>query len=351
MARALGPPKYNIMRKEKIAFTSKAVEYMFNASFSMLETLYAKEKMVIITDENVYSHHFKIFEGYKSVVLAPGETHKQQKTVDGIISQLLEWQADKQTVIVGVGGGVVTDMAGYAASIYKRGVRLVQVPTSILAMVDAAVGGKNGVDVGAFKNQVGTIYQPDCVLFDYSFLQTLPKAEWINGFAEIIKHACIKDKIQFEFLAGKTIIDFINDPLLIAELIEKNVSIKINVVLKDELETGDRKLLNFGHTIGHAIEASYGLSHGHAISIGMVLAGKISMDVNNFSHIQQQQLVSLLKQYQLPVSFSFDKDKIWEILINDKKRENDNMSFILLDEIGVGIVKAIPLNQLKTLIQ
>lgn len=338
------------MRKQSVAFTNKTAEYIFDASFSMLEELFPKEKIVLVTDENVFEHHQSKFEGYKTIKLPAGEEYKQQKTVDGIIDQLLQWQADKQTVIVGIGGGVITDMAGYAAGIYKRGVRLVQVPTSVLAMVDAAVGGKNGVDVGPYKNQVGTIYQPEYILFDYSFLNTLPEAEWINGFAEIIKHACIKDAKQFEFLAGKTIKDFMQDPALVASLIEKNVGIKISIVLKDEQETGDRKLLNFGHTLGHAIEATYGLPHGHAISIGMVAAARISESINHFTAGEKQQVIDLLQQYQLPVTFSFDQEKIWEILINDKKRENDSMSFILLDAIGTGIVQPIPLTKLKSLI-
>ncbi|MBC7937352.1 MAG: 3-dehydroquinate synthase [Rhizobacter sp.] len=338
------------MRQQKVEFKSKAVEYIFDASFAMLEELFPKEKLVLITDENVFQHHSSKFEGYKTITLKAGEEHKQQNTVDHIINQLLQWQADKQTVIVGVGGGVITDMAGYAASIYKRGVKLVQVPTSILAMVDAAVGGKNGVDVGSYKNQVGTIYQPEFILFDYSFLPSLPEAEWINGFAEIIKHACIRDKAQFDFLAGKNISNFRNDPKLIASLIEKNVSIKISIVLKDEMETGDRKLLNFGHTVGHAIEATYNLPHGHAISIGMVLAGRISESVNNFTAYEQQQMTDLLAQYQLPVSFSFDKEKVWEILINDKKRENDTMIFILLNRIGEAGIFPISLSKLNNII-
>lgn len=339
------------MRKQTVQFTNKKVQYIFDASFSMLENLYAKEKMIIVTDENVYSHHFRLFEGYQTIVLAPGEEHKQQQTVDHIILRLLDLQADRQTVIVGLGGGVITDMAGYAASIYKRGVKLVQVPTSILAMVDAAVGGKNGVDVGAYKNQVGTIYQPDHLLFDYSFLSTLPREEWINGFAEIIKHACIKDAAQFDFLQKHSIDDFISDAALLASFIESNVSIKLNVVLNDELETGERKLLNFGHTIGHAIEATYHLPHGHAISIGMVAAARLSEQLNNFDAEQTQQLIDLLKLYELPVSYQFDKNKVWEILINDKKRENDSMSFILLNTIGDAIVQPIPLAQLKTIIE
>lgn len=339
------------MRKQTFQFTNRSVEYIFDAPFALLGDIYPKEKVVIVTDENVYAHHFKAFEGYQAIVLAPGEENKQQKTVDGIIDRLLQLQADRQTVIAGVGGGVITDMAGYAASIYKRGVKLVQVPTSVLAMVDAAIGGKNGVDVGAYKNQVGTIYQPDHLLFDYSFLSTLPREEWINGFAEIIKHACIKDAAQFNFLQKHTIDDFINDKSLLASFIESNVSIKLNVVLNDEQETGERKLLNFGHTIGHAIEATYHLSHGHAISIGMVAAARLSEQLNNFDAAQTEQLIGLLEQYQLPVSYEFDKNKVWDILINDKKRENDQMSFILLDKIGEAIVQPIPLTQLKTIIE
>lgn len=338
------------MRKETVAFLNKTATYIFDGTFAMLEDLYPKEKMVVITDENVYGHHFRKFDGYQTIVLAPGEENKQQHTVDEIIGRLLELQADKQTVIVGVGGGVITDMAGYAAAIYKRGVKLIQVPTSILATVDAAVGGKNGVDVGVYKNQVGTVYQPDYLLFDYSFLETLPREEWTNGFAEIIKHACIKDASQFDFLAGKNISDFQQDKNMLAAFLEKNVSIKLSVVLNDELETGDRKLLNFGHTIGHAIEATYQLPHGHAISVGMVAAAKISESLSGFEPGATNRLVHLLEQYQLPVSFSVDKEKIWNILINDKKRENDHMSFILLEKIGKGLVRSIPLTQLQTII-
>ncbi|RYY66375.1 MAG: 3-dehydroquinate synthase [Chitinophagaceae bacterium] len=339
------------MRKETIVFSNKNAVYIFDGTFSQLETVFPKEKIVLITDENVYSHHFKRFEGYQAIVLAPGEENKQQHTVDHIIQRLLELQADKQTVIVGVGGGVITDMAGYAAAIYKRGVRLVQVPTSILAIVDAAVGGKNGVDVGAYKNQVGTIYQPDYLLFDYSFLETLPREEWVNGFAEIIKHACIKDADQFEFLKAKSIADFQQDKKMLAEFLEKNVSIKLSVVLNDELETGDRKLLNFGHTLGHAIEATYHLPHGQAISVGMVAAAKLSEQMTGLTSHESQEITQLLQQYGLPVSYKFDKDKVWDILINDKKREADKMSFILLDRIGNGIVRSIPLPQLKSMIE
>lgn len=338
------------MRKELFKFSNKEVEYIFDGSFTHLPVAFQRDKLIIVTDENLYKLHADKMQGFAVIKLPAGEEFKQQRTVDDIITQLLELQADKHSILVGVGGGVVTDMAGYAASIYKRGIKLILVPTSILAMVDAAVGGKNGVDVGPFKNMVGTIYQPEQLIFDYSFLHTLPQEEWVNGFAEIIKHACIKDAAFFDFLATKTVIDFKNDPTLLAELLEKNVAIKTNVVLNDEFETGDRKLLNFGHTIGHAIENLYNLPHGHAVSIGMVAACRISEELSNFPSASTQRLIEMLQQYHLPVHLNFDKEGIWDILLMDKKRENNAMNFILLQGIGKAVVTSIPLVQLKDLI-
>ena len=186
-------------------------------------------------------------------------------------------------LLVGVGGGVVTDIAGFVASIYMRGVKFAFVPTSILAMVDASIGGKNGIDVGVYKNLVGVINHPEFLLYDYSFLETLPDAEWVNGFAEIIKHACIKDADMFDFLEEYSLARFQSSITDTAAIIKRNVDIKYAVVASDEHETGDRKLLNFGHTIGHAIENADHLSHGHAISIGMVAACRISEEENQFN--------------------------------------------------------------------
>ncbi len=339
------------MRTEWMTFSHKKVEYIFDDAFTLVTEKFDSDKIIVITDENVFEHHSGKFDGLECITLPAGEAHKQQKTVDSIIDKLLTLQADKNAVIFGVGGGVITDMAGYAASIYKRGVKLVLVPTTILAMVDAAVGGKNGVDVGPYKNMVGTVYQPDLLLFDYSFLYTLPHAEWVNGFAEIIKHACIKDAALFELLQQNQVADFRNDQELLATLIERNVAIKTSVVLGDEFETGDRKLLNFGHTIGHAIENLYQLPHGHAVSIGMVAACSISEEINNFYSSEKSSVIQLLQQYELPVQLKFDREKIWDVLLMDKKRNNDTMNFILLDAIGTGIVKPIPLVQLKSLLE
>jgi 3-dehydroquinate synthase len=318
-----------------------------NDNFNYLENILQKQQTVLITDENVFKLYPQKFEGWKTIVIKPGEIYKQQAAVDEIIKKLIELQADRSTFIVGVGGGVVTDIAGYAASVYMRGLRFGFVPTTILAMVDASIGGKNGVDVGLYKNLVGTINQPKFIIYDYVFLQSLPHTQWINGFAEIIKHAAIKDAALFTFLENNSIQSFKNDNSLLSNLIVKNVQLKTAVVVNDEFETGERKLLNFGHTFGHAIENVYQLPHGYAISIGMVLAASISEATNNFETSQKDRLIKLLQQYELPIQQKIDADKVLSLLKLDKKMINNTMNFILLNKIGDAIIKPIPIADLS----
>src|SRR5665213_1468178 len=333
----------NKMIEKKFQFLGKSINGYFNADFSGIDDLTDKENTIIITDENIFAKQSQIFSGRKTIVLKAGESHKNQKAVDEVIQQLIELNADRQSFIVGVGGGVVTDVAGYAASVYMRGIKFAFVPTSILGMVDASIGGKNGVDVGVYKNLVGVIRHPEFLLYDFSFLETLPVDEWINGFAEIIKHACIKDEKMFNLLEGKSLKDFQSSKEGIGKLIEKNVDIKYNVVAIDELETGERKLLNFGHTIGHAIENTAMIPHGSAVSIGMVAACIISEKINDFPKSETERIKQLLLKYNLPVEFNFDKEKTWNILLHDKKKSGSDMNFVVLDEIGKASIKKIPL--------
>lgn len=336
------------MHKEEYLFSRKKVSYLFDYSINQLQQLVDGD-IILLTDQTVFNLHQQKFEGYKTIVIEAGEAFKHQQTVDKIINQLIEFYADRKTMLVGVGGGVVTDITGYVASVFLRGVEFAFVPTTILAMVDAAIGGKNGIDVGLYKNMVGTINQPKFLLYDYSFLQTLPTEQWINGFAEIIKHACIKDAELFAELQHNSIEKYKNDVVLLAALIQKNVSIKTNIVVNDEFEQGERKLLNFGHTFGHAIENLYQLPHGNAVSIGMVLAAKISEEINNFYSVEKDSIVALLKQYQLPTTLNVDKDNVFSILTKDKKRVGDNMNFILLNKIGEAVTQPISLTQLEDL--
>ncbi|HQW83594.1 MAG TPA: 3-dehydroquinate synthase [Ferruginibacter sp.] len=335
------------MQKTEYIFSQKTVNCYFDADFMSIDILAAGSPIVFITDENVYKLHNNKFQHYPTIKIPAGEAYKTQTTVDFIIDELIKKGANKDTMLIGVGGGVITDIAGYVAAIYMRGIKCGFVPTTILAMVDAAIGGKNGIDTGLYKNLVGTIRQPEFIFYDYSFLQTLPVKEWVNGFAEIIKHACIKDAIMFSALERYSLHDYQNDKTLIADLIEKNVAIKTTIVANDEFEQGDRKLLNFGHSIGHAIENLHGLPHGHAVSIGMVAACNLSEKINDFHFSQAEKIVKLLTLYQLPVDVETNHEEVFKILQMDKKRKSDGIYFILLKSIGHAEIKFVTLVDLE----
>ncbi len=339
------------MKKSVYKFSNQSVEYYFDADFLQLEKLSPKDKTVIITDENVNRHHNDKLKDWRVIVMPEGEQHKNHETFSSIINQLIQLEADRETMIVGIGGGVVTDMTGYVASTYMRGVRFGFMPTTILSMVDAAIGGKNGIDVGLYKNLIGVIRQPEFILFDMSFLSTLPQEEWVNGFAEIIKHSCIKDAGMLMMLNKRSLDDFRKDDALLADLIERNANLKSKVVIDDEFEKGERRLLNFGHTIGHAIENQAQLKHGHAVSIGMIVAARLSESLIGFDSSETDQLRKILTKYQLPTQFGFDKEKMIEIMRMDKKRNARNMNFIVLKEIGDAEIVSVPVKQLEQLIR
>lgn len=333
------------MQKKRFLFSGKETLFYFDSAFNLLEKIVSKEKAIIITDENLFQAYKRKLKGFNTIVLKPGEQFKVQQTVDVIIDQLILLGADRQTTLIGFGGGVITDITGYVAGIYMRGIEVGYIPTSLLAMVDAAIGGKNGIDVGVYKNMVGLIRQPSFLIYDYSLLKTLPLAEWKNGFAEIIKHACIKDSKMFIELEQNSISKYKKNPELLASLITRNALIKIKVVQQDEFEKGDRKLLNFGHTLGHAIENMYQLSHGEAISIGMTYAALMSQQLKFYK--EAERVINLLHQYGLPTVAEFDAKKAFNILLKDKKRQEDSINYILLQKTGKAVVQPLLLVQLQ----
>ena len=337
------------MKKLTYKFSNSSVDYYFAGGLSHLKEIVDKDNAVIITDENVYNAHTKRFKNWNCIVLKPGEEYKIQSTVDEVIDQLIEMEADRKTTLIGVGGGVITDITGYVASVYMRGISFGFVPTSLLAMVDASIGGKNGIDVGVYKNMVGIIRQPRFILHDMVFLNTLPLNEWENGFAEIIKHAAIRDAAMFKELETNTIKKYQNKKTAICNLVQQNAMIKTRVVQHDEFEKGERRLLNFGHTLGHALENQYELSHGQAISIGMTYASIISQKVLGFK--EPGRMANLLSKYDLPTYADFDKQKVFDVLKMDKKRERKEMNYVMLEKIGKGVVRPIPLKQLEEIIQ
>jgi len=337
------------MKPLKFKFSTTSVEYYFDASINQLDELVDKKKTIVLTDRNVFEAHQEKFIGWELIVIEPGEEHKIQSTVDEVIKLMIEMEADRSTTLVGVGGGVITDLAGYIASVFMRGISFGFVPTTLLGMVDASVGGKNGIDVGVYKNMVGVIRQPKFLFYDYSFLSTLPEKVWSDGFAEIIKHACIKDAVAFKQLEKEDIDSIRNQSNVLGALIQRNVLLKTQVVQNDEFEKGERKLLNFGHTLGHAIETQYGLTHGQAVAIGMSYALKLSEQITGFQ--DSEKVRAVINQYRLPIKGDFDVKKVLDILKMDKKRVDKNMNFILLEKIGKGVIQSIPMVQLTKMVQ
>jgi len=336
------------MKHVNYKFSNATTAYYFDSSFSHLKKIVDQEQSILITDENIYGAHSKLFNGWNAIVVKPGEEYKVQLTVDTIVEQLIDFAAHRETTLIGVGGGVVTDITGYVASVYMRGVNFGFVPTSLLALVDASIGGKNGIDVGVYKNMIGTIRQPSFILHDLSLLATLPQNEWENGFAEIIKHACIKDAAMFKQLEQNSFTTFRQGKKQLAELVKRNAEIKIKVVQEDEFEKGERRLLNYGHTLGHALENQYELSHGQAVAIGMAYAAVISEEIVGFGDANR--VAKLLTHYNLPTFAEFDKQKVFPVMRMDKKREKGDLNYILLEKLGKGIVRSIPVTQLEKII-
>ena len=267
-----------------------------------------------------------------------GEPNKNIETCVQLWNVLTELGADRKSLVINLGGGVVTDLGGFVASTFKRGVDFIHIPTTLLSMVDASVGGKNGVDLGNLKNQIGVINVPKMVLIDTQYLDTLSKSEMRSGLAEMLKHGLIYDKDYWEkFLDLKTI-DFAD----FDELIYRSVEIKNEIVTEDPTEKNIRKALNFGHTLGHAIESYFlenenktTLLHGEAIAIGMILESYISLEKGLLTSNEYQVIKSTIKAiYDAVVFEENDIAPILELLIHDKKNEDGNIQFALIDGIG-----------------
>lgn len=333
-----------------VSFPTGTVQY----SFSDIDELAKKapaESSIIITDSNLATLYQHIIGDYRTIIIPAGEEYKTENTLHNIVEQLLEFKAHKKTTIVGFGGGVVTDIAGYAASIYMRGVPFGFVPTTLLAMVDAAIGGKNGVNFGLHKNMLGNIRQPSFILYDSQLLKTLPEIEWSNGFAEIIKYGCIFDASLFNSLGKHDIGYYRANAKSLGKLIEKCVAWKNKTVTEDEKENGVRKLLNFGHTAGHAIETLYNLPHGQAVSLGMLIACIIAEKECALPTDVRTQLTNILERYKLPTSLKLHTEQLMDILVMDKKRSNNSIDYILLNSIGSAFIKPLPFDTIKQAIE
>ncbi|MGD8992569.1 MAG: 3-dehydroquinate synthase [Desulfobacterales bacterium] len=304
-------------------------------------------KPIIITDVNVGKLYALDAIAGDVITIGTGETIKTLDTVEEIYAQLLSFQVDRSAFIVGVGGGIVCDITGFAASTFMRGVRFGFVATSLLAQVDASVGGKNGVNFQGYKNMVGLFHQPEFVICDLDVLKTLPPKEISCGLAEIVKHAAIADADLFDYLEKHTESILALDPEAIEKLVLRSVEIKSAIVSRDDTEKGERRLLNFGHTFGHAIEKVSGVSHGEAVSMGMVMASALSVKRGLLSERENRRLRKLLKRLQLPNDFASAPRKIMDAITKDKKRDGDRIHFVLLAGMGNAVVKPIAIEELE----
>lgn len=337
------------MLKKQIRYSQAATRFYFDADYADFTDIIQPSTSVLVTDDHVYRAHPHLFKNRNVIVLKPGEQYKVQSTVDEVIHQLIAMEADRTFTLVGVGGGVVTDITGYVASVYMRGIRFGFMPTSLLAMVDASIGGKNGIDVGVYKNLVGVIRQPDFIIYNYRLLQSLPESEWRNGFAEIIKHAAIGDAAMFKQLKQQGWRAYRKDKKLLSALIQRNALFKARMVQQDEFEKDKRRLLNFGHTLGHALENQYELSHGEAIAIGMTYAARMSETITGFRHADA--LIQLLSAYELPTYARFDWQRVLDVLRLDKKRKQSDLHFVLLQRIGKAVMQPLSFDQISVLLQ
>jgi len=308
------------------------------------------KKVLIVSNATVLKHHGTSIQdslsqaGYEhiSMEIPEGETHKTLDTVSKIIDKLVGLRLERGDTLVALGGGVIGDTAGFASSIYLRGIHLVQCPTSLLAQVDAAVGGKTGVNHQQGKNLIGTFYQPEFVLIDPETLSTLPDQEMRCGLAEIVKYGVIQDKILFEYLEQKadtlSSLSYAPHQDIWLKLITQSCRNKAEVVAQDETEKGLRETLNFGHTIGHALEAATryeGYLHGEAVAIGMRAAAYLAMRLQLFSKTDYSRLQDLLHKLGFTLSIPEQiADTLFPHLFSDKKIQAGKLRFVLPTHIG-----------------
>lgn len=308
------------------------------------------KRTIIITDNNLFEHYGHLFEGFPVIVIGTGEAQKNLQTIDTMLDKMVSFEADRSWFVLGVGGGVVCDMAGFAASVFMRGIRFGFVSTTLLSQVDASVGGKNGVNHRGLKNMIGTFNQPEFVICDHSMFSTLDRREYIGGFAEIIKHGAIKSISHFVDVEKNIDAALNGNDEVIHKLVSDSVKIKAGVVTRDEKEQGERRILNFGHTLGHSIEKLTGIHHGEAVAVGMVLEAKISVRKGYLNDTELDRLVSLIKKMGLPVVSPVALPELIKTMRHDKKREGDSIHFVFLKALGEAIHEKITFDELEELV-
>lgn len=321
------------------------------------------KQMAVITDTHVHELYgarlrdcFRdVASMFEIITLPPGESSKSLAAVDEIIRKLLEKGFDRDAVIVAFGGGVIGDLAGFVAAIYKRGVKVIQVPTTLLAQVDASIGGKTGVNHALGKNMIGAFYQPRMVWSDLSLLRSLPRREIVCGLGEVIKYGMIRDPFLFALVEHNLDEIFALEPALTEEIVKRCSEIKAKIVSVDESDRGQRMILNFGHTIGHALEAAweYKISHGEAVLLGMLAESKIALDLGKLTRDDFSRIKNLVARFDwrhIPKNLNIDH--LLAFLQRDKKAVGDQIKFVLPTKIGdIFIAENVEISAVKSTVE
>ncbi len=315
--------------------------------FKQYKKYLPNKQIIVIIDNKVNKLYGEYFSDYQIIEIGQTENIKNIDSVSSILEQLLSYKADRSTFVLAVGGGIVCDIAGFVASIYLRGIDFAFISTTLLSQVDASVGGKNGVNFLGFKNMLGVFNQPKFVICDPKMLETLDVEDLNCGFAEIVKHTLVADANMFSYLENNSSKALSLDSQVIEKLVFNSVNIKADIVNRDEKEKGERRKLNLGHTFGHAVEKTLKLAHGNAVSIGLVVAAKLSLNRGLLSEKDYNRIITLLKALDLPVSIDSDKEAIISALDMDKKREGNAIHFVLMEGIGKVRIEEISLDELK----
>lgn len=342
------------MDKLRVNLGVNSYDICFSSSFDMLadelEVIKAPKKLLIVTDTNVeklYANEVKDLlnnRGYDSEIYAfpAGEENKNMHSILGICNACINHGLDRKSMIIALGGGVVGDMAGFAASIYMRGIQFVQIPTTLLSQSDSSVGGKTGIDFKDSKNILGAFHQPKLVYINVNTLKTLPQEQFVSGMGEVIKHGIIRNEDFYKFL--KANVDYVKslDNEVLIKMAKTNCAIKANVVEQDEKENSLRVILNFGHTIGHAVESAFNfkMTHGACVALGIVAVSKIALDRKMIDEEILKDIEDTLTAYNFDVRAKLPESEIiYNFMHKDKKKMNGKLKFVLPVQIGEVVQK------------
>jgi 3-dehydroquinate synthase len=317
----------------------------------LLPALLPHKRVVVVSDTNIDRHYHSLIEPYDHVLIGLGEASKTLLTLDAIYRRFIELGVDRSCFVLAIGGGIVTDVAGFAASTFMRGLEFGFISTSLLGQVDASVGGKNGVNVEGYKNMVGTFTQPKFVICDVDLLRTLSPREFRTGLAEIIKAAVIADTELFEMLEQADFSTLQRDSDTLREMVYRAIKVKADIVERDERESGDRRLLNLGHTLAHAIEKSSSkFNHGEAVAVGLAMIAEVAANRDMLAVADKERIVALLERAGFALEPPVEVRTLLKAVKRDKKAEGDSIHVVFPLGVGNCCVEKMPLDEFKALV-